>query len=844
MRLSATFLHNLAFVVAVGLVALLAAQGVRNAEALLRDNDDVRRGLELVTTIKDLRSALLEVETGSRGFLITGREEYLGPYRAGVTTWPAKYRQLAAMMENRTPSRAPWLRDLKLVIEERVAIAEQAISIRRETDIATIRDVVARSGGKQAMDQVRALLGEAEREELARLDANRRSVQQQYTQARRNLVIGSLAAAALLLATILAINLNLRTRRRLLASAKRGEARMGAQRAFLRTVVDADQNLIYVRHADGTLDLCNVAFAHAFQTTPDDIERKPPADDVVARAPEMFERDREIADGSAPDRDFEFELKGPDGRLRFFQATKRRMPPPSQDLVLTVAVDVSARREVERLKAEFVSTVSHELRTPLTSIRGALGMLIGDMAGAIDPQARPLLEIAHRSCERLVRLINDLLDIEKLESGRMTLQLQALRLGDVVAQALEQNQPYARDFGVSLESRVDDPGTWLEGDADRIAQILANLVSNAVKHSPRGETVTIDAARVGNEVQIGVRDRGEGIPDAFRDRIFERFSQADGSDARQRGGTGLGLAITKSLVLQHGGSIDFAPGEDGKGTRFQFRLPTTTPPRQTQGAMAPDQRPLILLVEDDAKTATQLAQLVQAGDYRTTVAATAARARLLLAREPVAAMMVSLALRREDALGLIREIRGSAVYRHLPIVAVGVGATEGSADMRGGVIGVGDWLCKPFDADRVVASIRACVDTREHPAHVLHVEDDAELRDLLVRLLRDERIVLHGAGTLAEARAELAKRHHQLVVLDLMLPDGDGADLIDELAASRPPIRVIVFSAREAPLPESKAILRQIVKSRQGDADLAALIHAQLQHWPEPAADSGSNGNE
>ncbi len=837
MRPTATFAHNLGFVLAAALVAVLAWRGVQTADAVVANNEDVRRSLELVSAVKSVRSSLLDVETGARGFVLTGRDAYLDPYRSGRAQWEREYGQLARLLQGRQPSRDAWLRELHETIEARIALSAEAIMTRRESGLEA---ALARTGsgtGKQTMDHVRRLLDDLEAEERARLQAGRVAVERQYARTRRDVVLGSGVVALLLLGTFAAINLNLRTRRRLFERARAGEARMREQRVFLRNVVDADENLIYVRRADGGFELCNAAFAAVFGARPEHLEGQPSAP-IVARAPALFAGDEDIAGGRLQGSQQEIGLVDAVGTECWFQVAKRPMEPAGGERrVLAVALDVSARRQVEKLKAEFVSTVSHELRTPLTSIRGALGMLIGGMAGDVDPAARPLLEIAHKSCERLVRLINDLLDIEKLESGRLQLQMQPLQLGAVVAQAAEQNAAYAREFGVAIATRVEDGETWIRGDSDRLAQVMANLVSNAAKHSPAGGVVEIDARRIDGSVEIGVRDRGNGIPEEFRAHVFERFSQADASDARQRGGTGLGLAITKTLVEQHGGGIGFETAT-GSGTRFHFRLPTTPAPAAAHPVEDAPTQPLVLIVDDDTDASAQLARILQARGYRTLACATTARARALLAREPVSAVTISLALRNEDPLGFVRNLRGVPEYRHLPVLAIGMRPPDGDAGaVAGGAIGIGDWLCKPFDADRVVESVRACLDARDRRPQVLHVEDDEDLRALIGGLLEGERLALHGAGTLAEARAALSERHHDLVILDLILPDGDGADLLDELAAARPPTRVIIFSARDTPLPDSAVILRRLVKSHHDGPELAALIHEQLQYWPPPPGD-------
>ncbi len=234
--------------------------------------------------------------------------------------------------------------------------------------------------------------------------------------------------------------------------------------------------------------------------------------------------------------------------------------------------DLTERKKSDRLKNEFVSTVSHELRTPLTSIQGSLGLIRGGAVGELTDKMANLIEVAHRNSTRLVRLINDILDLEKIEAGKMEFQLQRQELSPLVHQALETNQAYADKHGVKLFIKEDLPGAEASVDSDRFAQIMANLISNAVKFSPSSGTVEISLTRDDGLLKIAVKDHGQGIPASFRERIFSKFSQADGSDTRKTGGTGLGLAICQVILDNMGGRIEFET-ETGVGTTFYFYLP-------------------------------------------------------------------------------------------------------------------------------------------------------------------------------------------------------------------------------------------------------------------------------
>ncbi|WP_420476199.1 ATP-binding protein [Noviherbaspirillum sp. ST9] len=234
--------------------------------------------------------------------------------------------------------------------------------------------------------------------------------------------------------------------------------------------------------------------------------------------------------------------------------------------------DISERKKVERMKNEFISTVSHELRTPMTSIRASLGMLADGFAGELPPDTRELIGIAHVSCERLVRLVNDVLDIEKIESGNMEFDMRPHRLRPLVDEAVDAVRGSAGQMGVRIEVECDAGAAVVNADHDRMIQVLVNLLSNAIKFSPSGATVTLRVDADQGKVRVSVIDRGPGIPAEFRDRIFQKFAQADSTDSRQKGGTGLGLSICKSIVEQHGGSVSFV-SETGQGAVFMVELP-------------------------------------------------------------------------------------------------------------------------------------------------------------------------------------------------------------------------------------------------------------------------------
>ncbi len=233
--------------------------------------------------------------------------------------------------------------------------------------------------------------------------------------------------------------------------------------------------------------------------------------------------------------------------------------------------DITARKQVEQMKTEFVGTVSHELRTPLTVVVGSLALLKADQAG-MTPDQVEMLEMACENSERLQMLVNDILDFEKIASGAMRFQLQPVELAPFLRHALELNRVYADRFEVRYELQEPLPEVTFNTDPERLMQVLTNLLSNAAKFSPKGAAVTISAEHGHERIRIAVADRGPGIAPEFRSRIFQKFAQADSSDSREKGGTGLGLSICKAIVEKLGGHIGYE-SEPGKGATFYFELP-------------------------------------------------------------------------------------------------------------------------------------------------------------------------------------------------------------------------------------------------------------------------------
>lgn len=248
-------------------------------------------------------------------------------------------------------------------------------------------------------------------------------------------------------------------------------------------------------------------------------------------------------------------------------------PPGAEPRFVAIVRDITERKRVDKMKNEFVSTVSHELRTPLTSIRGSLGLISGGAVGEVSEKAQSLLTIANNNTGRLLLLINDILDMEKIESGNMTLDFSSIQVNEFLKEAISANLDYGSQLDVNIKI-ICHIGNEVEiiADKNRLMQVLNNLLSNAIKFSPSGGIVVVEATTHENKIRICVSDKGEGVPEEFQPKLFDKFTQSDSSDTRSVNGTGLGLNIAKAIVEEHGGQIGFDT-KPGIGTTFYVDFP-------------------------------------------------------------------------------------------------------------------------------------------------------------------------------------------------------------------------------------------------------------------------------
>ena len=454
--------------------------------------------------------------------------------------------------------------------------------------------------------------------------------------------------------------------------------------------------------------------------------------------------------------------------------------------------DVTERHENERMKEQFVSIVSHELRTPLTSIRGALGLVASGTLGALSDQAQRMVDIATSNTERLVRLINDILDIERLGSGDVPLEKRICESVSLMDQAVETVSEMASTAEVTISIAVDP--LEFEADPDRIVQVVTNLLSNAIKFSEAHSTIDLTLGKTDDAVLIQAKDIGRGIPEDKITTIFERFQQVDASDSREKGGSGLGLSIAESIVKQHGGSI-WVESELGSGSVFSFTIPlgATRTPERTQPS--PGAR-TVLLCDDDPSTLDVVRALLESRGYGVITVSSGDDALAQAAAHQPDVILLDLMMPDPNGWETLAKLKESEATAAIPVVILSA-LNPKLKDFGDG--DVADILEKPLDEHRMDEVLARLITPSRDGVRLLIVEDDPDLVDILETMFQNQGVTTARASSGVEAIKRFEEFRPHLILLDLMMPGGTGFTVVDWLRSRGHlgKIPLVVYTAME-----------------------------------------------
>lgn len=489
---------------------------------------------------------------------------------------------------------------------------------------------------------------------------------------------------------------------------------------------------------------------------------------------------------------------------------------------VSVFRDITREVEADRAKTDFVSTVSHELRTPMTSIKGYADLMLLGAAGPVSETQSRFLNVIKSNADRLSILVNDLLDISRIESGRVKLDIRPLSIESVIEQVATSLRGRIEEKNLTLRlSLPEEELPRVYGDRDRVIQILTNLVSNAYQYTPGGGTITVRAHVVDGMVQVDVSDTGIGIAPENQPKVFERFFRVDDPNVQEFPGTGLGLAIVKSLIEMHEGRI-WLESEVNKGTTFSFTLRLADAPAHddliapaARSAPEPVRAPTpidlaglneamrILVVEDDHDIAELISRHLTASGYTVSVAGRAREAIEQARTQRPDLITLDIYLPDADGFELLQALKTDPATATIPIVIVSVLPDEQTGFRLGAV----DYLTKPIEPHRLVSSINRVL---RGPGKVLVVDDDRDTRDLLQAALetRGFNVVLTASGKRALFLAR--QEDPDLILLDLKLPGMDGYEVLQRLKSSRDtadiPVMVITGSLTDEEVKQQRVL--------------------------------------
>ena len=960
------------FVVAVLAVVLIAFFSYGSLQSRAQAAALVSHTFEVVEQLQGLLSSVKDAETGQRGYLLTGSEQYLEPYNTAKSSLPGKLKSVRELTAA-NPSQQQRLDSVERLVADLIAELGQTIETRRAGNPEAARAVVRTDRGKAAMDSIRALLADIEREERATLNARQTEWQQSVDFSYRVTWIGS-ALLLFLIATAALLAVRDHRQREQQTWLRAGHAGLtariqGEQRldvlgdnvlAFLADYLDAQVGAVYMVDDDGNFRrFAGYAVQESTQEPAQDSvvqpghgllgqvakQNKPlhvrdvpegylpinsslgrgkpkelllaPAtaegvvhavielgflrkvsaadQELLARASEALgiavraSKDRTQLEGLLEETQRQAEelqtqqeelrvsneeleeqeraLKESQAQMEAQQAELEQtnshleeqthlLERQKDELAKTQTVLTERAEELERAnryKTEFLANMSHELRTPLNSTLILAKLLADNPTGNLTEEQVRFAQTISGAGNDLLVLINDILDLSKIEAGKVEVNAENIPLAPTVQVLVETMAPLAQQRGLALNASVE-AGTpeRIETDGQRLGQILKNLVSNALKFTTRGDVSLKVSQPEPGIVSFAVRDTGIGIAQHQQELIFEAFRQADGSTHRKYGGTGLGLSISRDLAHLLGGDLT-VQSEPGAGSTFTLTLPLSyshrpqdvlpravphrsdeaaAPPHREEqvfkanGSAAPAVRPiemeddrervepssrLVLVIEDDPRFAAILRDLAREMNFLCVVTHTANDGLAAAALYHPRAILLDVNLPDHSGLGVLDQLKHNAQTRHIPVHILSV-ADHAQEALERGALG---YDLKPVKRTQVVEALqRLEAKFSQSMRHVLVVEDDARQRESIRQLLHSESVRITTVETGAQALAELKDTTFDCMIMDLSLPDLSGYELLKRMSeqdeVSFPP--VIVYTGRSL-TPAEEQQLRRFSKS-------------------------------
>ncbi len=599
----------------------------------------------------------------------------------------------------------------------------------------------------------------------------------------------------------------------------------------LKSILENSPTAIYLQDIEGRYLMVNKKYEELFQIHSEQIKGKNFFDVLPEEQAQIFyDHSKSILEKAEP---IQFEEIIPIGEEQHtflswhFPLLDNQARPYALCGILT---DISERKKIEQMKNEFISTVSHELRTPLTSIRGSLGLIIGDMEENLSPNLKILFDIAINNCERLVRLINDILDIEKIESGKMIFHFKPILIKKWIEETLEANQGLQAQNNVHFQYDSEDDHLQVEGDRDRLIQVLTNLISNAAKYSPKGGTIKLRSFSLNDKVMITVQDQGPGIPESFRKKIFMKFSQVDSSDTRLKGGTGLGLSISKSIIEKHGGEIHYYSRNNG--TTFFFLLPKYhfIPSIKNQNT-----KRKILICENDPEIVLALCQIIQKIELEANICFSGIQLLEQLEKNTYQAIVIDLRTPDINANELIHQIRNHPKGNKIPLIGIsGVAKHDlkkrNKFHFEGQALNILDWFKKPISPHQINTLLKQY--KTESSNNILRILDinSSSVIDLGENTIHEANVTR--VTNMTEAKKMIIDKNFDVFFLDLDFPDEDSEEVLSLIQKkNHNKVPIVFFSSPDTYEKDPEKIAFLLIRQKSYDEILEKILQ-KIIHPP------------
>jgi PAS domain S-box-containing protein len=796
----------------VGLILLIVAVlSYRNGSGFIETSQWVSHTHEVLAEIEATASAVTDAETGVRGYVMTGQESYLEPYQTAASGTRDHVDRLRWLTRD-NPRQQRRILMLEETFAERLDLLKQSIDLRRQKGFEAAQRVLLGGGaGKKQMDEVRNTVVEMKREEEELLTRRVSDFQSSTRRAALTFSLVIFLEFALLGLVYYVVQRDVTERKRaqdaLLQSEERFElavrgsndgiwdwnlvtnevylsprwkSMLGYEGPEIPNQFDSWEKVVHPKDHDRTLAGVQ---AHLEGLTPSfEIEQRLLHKDgtyrwILARGVCLREASGKAYRMAGSHTDITERKRAEDETLRL----NSELGAANRQLELR-------NREVERatqLKSQFLASMSHELRTPLNAILGFSDLLAEGTAGPLAEKQQRFIGHVRTGARHLLALINDILDLSKIESGLLELKCESFSISEAMPEVLSIIRPLAMAKKIHIEQSGENLSVF--GDRIRFKQILYNLLSNALKFTPEGGKVAIKSSAAGSLVCLSVTDKGVGIRREDQGLIFEEFRQVGETAGGVKEGTGLGLAIAKRLVEQQGGSMDVV-SEPGKGSCFSFTLPVgravpETAPRvpaqvRAVNAHGTDGKPLILIVDDEAAARELLTSYLETAGYATALASSSAEVIEKARQLHPSAITLDITMPHASGFEALFQLKTTPETANIPVIVVSVVDQK----QMGFTLGAAEYLVKPVQKSALLEAVGKHVRPQAgRPNNILVVDDDPKALDLVSDILRSGGYTPRVVSSGKEALRLLAELPVDAVLLDLVMPEMDGFQVLRKM---------------------------------------------------------------